>query len=162
MSEADIMLIEKEVQRKSFRDIAFLLDRTVDDVKKFIKELCEQKSIIPYQQLLNDKKDQSKEATKKPREKKEKKKEPKVISRIIETQLEDKRRRGRQPKFETKKVDYSQLRTVKVDEKTYIYIKPGDDPKKAIEKYKQNLNNYRHISVAEKSQAERIRRNQKS
>jgi hypothetical protein len=52
-AEFEIMVIEKEVSRKSYQDIAFFLDRSVDDVREFIGEWIKNRGIIPYQQVLD-------------------------------------------------------------------------------------------------------------
>ncbi|MBK7885158.1 MAG: hypothetical protein IPJ81_16245 [Chitinophagaceae bacterium] len=48
---------------------------------------------------------------------------------------EERKRSRRPPTYKSKEVDYSQLITVRIDAKTFIYAKPGDD----IEKLKANF-----------------------
>jgi hypothetical protein len=50
---------------------------------------------------------------------------------------EQRKKRREEPKLATKQVDRNEMITVRVDAKTVIEIKRGEDPKKAIEKYKQ-------------------------
>src|SRR5438034_1065961 len=127
-TEADIMLVEKEVSSKSYKDIAFLLDKSPDDVKSFISTWLPGKNIISFQSLLNARPAR----VRPPREKK--KKDPVIISRVIERAQKEKRNRAGEIIFKIKPVDLSLLQSVKVDSKTWIYIKPGEDPVKAKEK----------------------------
>jgi hypothetical protein len=145
-AEFEIMVIEKEVSRKSYQDIAFFLDRSVDDVREFIGEWIKNRGIIPYQQVLDESK-----PVKPPKEKKEraprknitaiqrekKEKVKRITSRVI---VPDKRpAMNKRGVYRTRVVDYSQMQTVKIDEKTYIYIKLGEDPAQAKKKYLDNL-----------------------
>lgn len=148
-SEADIMLIKKEITRKSYLDIAFLLDKELQDLKLFLEEWSPAAGIISYQQLLDERQASRPVRIRKPRQMQEKK--PKIISRIIENEQKEKRQKGREPKFQTKAVDYSQLQSVRVDQRTFIYIQAGDDPKKAIEKYHQTLEDYKHRGQGDKT-----------
>lgn len=45
------------------------------------------------------------------------------------------RENRRQPAFKNKEVDYNELRTLRIDKRTVIYIKYGEDPKKAKENF---------------------------
>lgn len=68
----------------------------------------------------------------------------KQIARVNEQEaLRVKREKSRGPLYQTKQVDYTQKRMVKVDSKTWIYVDPGQDQKKAVEKvltdYKKSL-----------------------
>jgi hypothetical protein len=40
---------------------------------------------------------------------------------------------------QSKEVDYSELRTVRIDSKTWIYVKPGEDIEKLKKKYSRTL-----------------------
>lgn len=45
------------------------------------------------------------------------------------------RRKRHEPLFQTKTVDYSNLRTVRIDDRTVVYAKPGEDPDDVRERY---------------------------
>jgi hypothetical protein len=83
------MIIRKEISRKSYSDIAFLLDRSVEETTTIVNELAKDIGMIPYQQVLDEKRKELKmlrpakePKIRKPRE--QKKKEPVIISRIVE------------------------------------------------------------------------------
>lgn len=146
-TEADIMLIEKEISQKSYKDIAFLLDRPVEEVIGFCILYAREKGIVTYQQQLDENRPAKKvreKAEKAPREKKHagrpaKKPEPKIISRQIIQEQKVKRDRQGKPIFKTKTVDLSRLHQVRIDHKTCIYIKPGQDPEKVKKTYLKRL-----------------------
>lgn len=155
-TEADIMLIEKEISQKSYKDIAFLLDKPVEEVIGFCIKWAFEKGITTYQQLLDEKRKPRavrEKAGKASREKKVKVpapakpkrpvgrpvKEPLVISRRIEQEQKQKRDRQGRPIFQTRTVDLSKLHQVRIDHKTCIYIKPGQDPEKVKKAYLKRL-----------------------
>jgi hypothetical protein len=69
----------------------------------------------------------------------EKKKEVKALIAKQNADRRQKNRENEKPKFVQRTVDYSQLVSVRVDSKTIIYIKPGEDPEIAKKKYIANL-----------------------
>lgn len=137
------MLIEKEITRKPYRDIAFLLDKSTEEVKAFVSAWIDGKSIIPFEPLHQPAREKKVPAERKPREKKEKKKEAKIISRRIEHEQKTRRERSERSVFKTKVVDLSKLHQVRIDQKTCIYIKPGQDPVKAKNNYLNKLKEHK-------------------
>ena len=146
-SEADIMLIEKELTRKSYNDIAFLIDKTAQEVAEFITAYSQAKNLIPFQHLLDQKKSSKPAVFKEPKPKKEKK--PIVFSRIIVPDEKQKKNRKGEIIFKSKPIDLSKLKQVKIDNKTWIYIKPDQDPVQARIKYMQRLTEYKSRSMEE-------------
>lgn len=140
----DTMLIEKEITRKSYRDIAFLIDRTKEDVAEFVTYWLRGKDIVPFELLEQEKRAARPKPERKPRPKKEKKKEPVIISRLVPSESPKpyeghfRPRRG-QPVFKTKAVDLSKLVQVRIDSRTCIFIKPGQDPEEEKARFISNL-----------------------
>lgn len=139
-TQLDITLMQRELPQKTYADIAFLLDRSVEEVAAFINDYCRDSGLISYQQTLDQKR---KTREPKPQQRKEKKKPAKVISRILNTDQQKVnegrvRVRAGQVIYKTKKVDYTQLQTVRIDDKTVIYCKPGETPTDARERYFNN------------------------
>lgn len=139
--EFEILMIEKEIRRKSYADIAFLLDRPVEEVSAFINDYLIGKDIVTFQQLLDQRLSERPARIKKPKQprepKPEKKKEKVISSRVI---IPDRRPRAEsRRRYKTLEVDYSTLRTVRIDSKTFIYIKDGEDPATAKDKYLASL-----------------------
>ncbi|HTD95132.1 MAG TPA: hypothetical protein VK644_15005 [Chitinophagaceae bacterium] len=60
---------------------------------------------------------------------------------LDERRQAEKRQSESRGKLRTRVVDYSQMRSVKVDNGTYIYVKKGEDPAAAIQLYKANNSN---------------------
>lgn len=136
-ADYEIMIIEKEVTKKSFRDIAFLLDRPVNEVTAFINQWSQDKNITTLQQQLDEKKKTKAPVVRLPREKK--KKDLQVFSRIIIPDQKQKKNRKGEIIFKTRVVDLSRLQEVRIDNKTCIYVKPGQDPVEAKERYLERL-----------------------
>lgn len=142
---ADIMLIEKEIGRKPYSDIAFLIDRTKADVAEFVKHWLDGKDVVPYELQLQQKRASRAPVERKPRAKKEKQKKPVIISRSVPSEAPVKpnegnfRMRRGQPVYNTKAVDLSKLVQVRIDAKTCIFIKPGQDPEEEKARFISNL-----------------------
>jgi hypothetical protein len=151
-SSLDVMVIEKEILRKTYSDIAFLIDKPVELLRDFIAEHFRDKQVLTYQQVLDQQK-KSRPVVKreKPATLKKIKKEQdeaRGTAAAVAWQNQTKTNRDREWKrsYKTKKVDYSKLRTVKVDNKTFIYIKPGEDPEAAKKKFLANQVKYKFHS----------------
>jgi hypothetical protein len=126
----EIDLIGRELSRKSYSDIAFLIDKEISDVTSLARTHFP--DLIPYQVLLDEKKAARPPVIRKPRPPKEKK--PKIISRRIVQEQKVQRARRNEPKFATKVVDYSNMKSIRVDDRTYAYPKPGEDPEQCRER----------------------------
>ncbi|MGN6478316.1 MAG: hypothetical protein ACTHKV_13910 [Flavipsychrobacter sp.] len=137
-ADYEIMIIEKEVAKKSYRDIAFLLDRSVEEVKAFVTAFIQDKNIVPFQTTI----EQARKA-RTPVVRINRKKAAVIISRTIEQAQKIKRNRAGEIIYKTKVVDLSKMQEVRIDRKTCIYIKPGQDPQLAKEKYLQRLKDFR-------------------
>lgn len=140
----ETMIMQREAATKTASSIAFLLDRSVDDVKWFLRSIAEDGGISTRQSQIEQKKAARPVKQKVPKPKKQK--APKIISREVkfvpsafELQQRAKRTKEAADRFQTKAVDYSQLITVKVDNRTHIYIKPGQDPQAAIDRFHKSL-----------------------
>lgn len=138
-SELDLVIIEREVTKKSYSDIAFLLDRPIEQVSSFITEFLLGKEITSFQQLKDQRKASRAPAARQAREKKAKEKKPLVISRKIIPDRNFKLNRAGEKVFTSKVIDLSQLQEVRIDSKTCIYIKPGQDPNEEKNKYLKRL-----------------------
>lgn len=131
----ELRVINNFITKKSQQEIADLLDRPIIEVSDVISSLCRHKNITPFQekkQYANIRRQVQKPLNEK--------KQAKIISRKIEQQQLEARRKRDEPKFATKQVDYSQMRRVQVNAKTWIYIKPGEDPELAKNNYHNRFN----------------------
>lgn len=66
---------------------------------------------------------------------KEDRRQAEIVRRAAEN---SKKYQRRPPAFKTIHVDYTQLQTLRIDRKTTIYIKPGQDPEAAKKKFLKN------------------------
>ncbi len=133
LSELDQQLIEKELHRKSFADIAFLLDCDVAEIRRYV----DGKGLPCYQDKLDAKRSNRPVKEQKPKEPKQKKeKEPTIISRVIKNNSAPNKMTVKNGawnrSYQTRKVDYSKLKTVRVDDKNHIYV-PIDASKQFID-----------------------------
>lgn len=64
--------------------------------------------------------------------------------RRVAADIESKARRAKrnEPKFETRKVDHTTMIPVRINAKTYIYIRPGDDLQKAKDRFLKTHTTY--------------------
>jgi hypothetical protein len=158
-TELEIALIEKEATRKPYSEIAFLLDRTVKEVKDFISVFFKDREIVLFQSLLDEKKKTRPSVIREPRPSKGEKKKPRKISRIIqqENKAAFKNTRGGRVYFD-RQVDYSKLITVRIDDKTFVYAQPGEDPDKVREKYFHNLTLPKQISPSQRNKTLEVKK----
>lgn len=157
-TEADILVLEKEICFKSYKDIAFLIDKSLEDLTKFLDGWLPGKGLIPFQLLLNQK------AVNRPvrvREKKQTKKKPVILSRMIlpDKPGQTKRRNALgETKYRTRKVDYSKKQMVRIDDKTWIYINEGEDPVKARIIYLKKLSEHNSSLMAREQISKEVKK----
>jgi hypothetical protein len=139
-SELDIQIIQKELQRKSYADIGFLIDKTEEEVRAAATLIADSTGVIPYQHILD--------ARKKTREIKparQKKKQPVIISRIIDKQtINPDRFRKKEKRWGNREVDWSKMVTVKIDHRTSVMARRDQDPREVREKYFANQKKYKN------------------
>lgn len=147
--------------QKSASDIARLLDYDIADVTAFINSAVEGSEIVTCQMKLDARKKArpSKAAPGKRRKPEQVRRaeeknreylisEQKRLNKLEKENIEQSRRKAswesRRPLYKTKVVDYSKLITVRINRKTVIYAKPGED----IEKLKKSFRkNYPKLSI---------------
>lgn len=144
LSPIELQLVQKEMQLKSAADIAFLLDVPVDQIREAIAAISEESGISSKQAAIDAKEAAKPVKVPKPKiEKPKKVKEPKISSSIIrhnvEQAIKKKREKVESNRFKKREVDYSQMMSVKIDSKTYIWIKKNEDPAVAIANWKKSL-----------------------
>lgn len=143
----EVLMIKDLISNKSDNDIADMLNRPVHEVTGKIHELTG--GANPYhEKQLQKKKEQERRAEvvrlKKDRQqaKKDWESKKRTSTSIIAQQNAERqraRRKREEPKFATKQIDLSQLIAVRIDHKTTIFIKPGEDPFQAKIKYFDRL-----------------------
>lgn len=155
----EIRLLTSMVSKYSDEDIAGMLEKPVQDVTAKIQELTgganpyKEKATIAVMEKLNrlpreKKKTGPKKLPKKtgPKKSAKRQQEEEAKRRRIETRKLAAQRvaerqavkRQKEVLFKTKTVDYSQLQTVRIDHRTVIYARPGEDPETARKRYLQN------------------------
>ena len=140
-----------------------MLNLQVEDVAVYISGLIKDTGIVTRQMRLDKLKSERPVAVKTPKKlidkpapikkpndiarenmaaEKRKKAEMKRLQHEQRRQVEASNR-GKTPRrltnaFKTKQVDYTQLRTIKIDSKTTIYCKPGQDPEAVKKRFLKN------------------------
>lgn len=152
-SEYELSIIGNMILSKSNKTIADLLDRPVKEVVDLVTEIKIRENLISFQDKLDTKiaqrkalhgKHQNRRGSaamnklnnKAPETEIQKelrhKQEQRQIEKIKRLNEDEKRRSNKEknnrPKFKMKNIDYSQLHSLRIDSKTIIYIKPGEDP----------------------------------
>ncbi len=155
-STLDQSIIRNSMLSKSDKDIAALLGCSTADVHAYISNQLLGTNIVSRQMKL-----EAKRPAKKPKIKAEKKQNPaKTIRQIKQHQqklavkeqkqknltekyLAERRSKNEthenRRRYKTREVDYSKLILVKIDSKTSIYIKPGQDAEIEKERFLKNF-----------------------
>lgn len=144
--------IEKQIIRnamisKSNSEIALLIDADVHDVAAFISgittigvatrqmKIDKKKSLHKPKPAKTPRVKVSSEAKRRELEAKKLRKEQQDEKNKIEGERYATRKASREPKYKTKVVDYSTMKTIRIDSKTLIYIKAGEDETAARKLY---------------------------
>jgi hypothetical protein len=149
MEDYEIQIINKEVSKRSFVDIAFLLDRPVSEVAAYVSENYKENS---FQAQMDERR------PKVERQPRTKKKNPQILSRRILQDQKTNRDRRNEAKYVTKQIDYSKMKTVRIDDRTYVYAPIDEDPKIAREKYFANQKLPKHISPSQRGPTTEIKK----
>jgi hypothetical protein len=162
-SDTELSIIGNMMTSKSNKTIADLLERPITEIAAVINELKTRDGLSSYQDRIDAKAAERKAtAVKKPKLRvqrvvtKQNKKEVEKQKKLLEKQkarqerlnMDEKsrvqREKARGPKFNMRKVDYSQKKTLRIDSKTFIYINPGEDEEAAranfMKTYKKSFN----------------------
>jgi hypothetical protein len=146
-SEMEQSIIRNMMASKSVKDIARMVDSNVGDVAAFIKAAVEGTGIVTYQMRLDAKKMAKPAKAPKPAKAKKKKISAAALLKIEQAKKEKEQAykikmakhkealaardakvyQRRPPNYKTIVVDYTKLQTVRIDRKTVIYAKPGEN-----------------------------------
>jgi hypothetical protein len=142
LSIVEKRIIQNQLRRKPYEDIAELLDKPVSLVMNYAKEYSTGKNIVPLTEQLAKKK-RAKQLENVNRELQDKS-QRQLERKLARTRSKDvgsalKRQREERAVLPTKAIDYSQMRAVKIDNKTTIYVRKGDDVDVAIIRYRRSL-----------------------
>lgn len=160
-SEMEQSIIKNMMLRKSYKDIAQLLEYDVRDLKRFISAEIEGTDITTWQMKLDERKPVKRaRPAREPASETERlridqrkaddlKKELKLAAYRIRINNESERKQlRRQPAYKNVVRDYSKMKLVRIDEKTFIYVKPGDDIEAARERYKLQVEKSKAAFIA--------------
>lgn len=150
LNDTELSIVRNMMLSSSDKDISDLLERPVNVITDSIKELVSGTGIITHQQKLDAKKSlRSAKLPKSPKPKiltdkaradqaDQKHKETlRDIRNKIAVEREHNNRR-RESQFKTIEVDYAKLVMVKIDDRTNIYAKPGEEEKTRAEYLKKH------------------------
>ena len=151
ITETDLGLIYNMALTKPVVTIARVMEISVEEIGAIVKEYCDKNNFTSYQERMQQRKalrpskpkkvKKSKSAAiRKPkveteaqrlaREKKEERAEKARINANIQEKQRSQRESKRGPLFKTKEVDLSKLISVRLDDKTLVFVKPGTDTTK--------------------------------
>lgn len=142
----EIQMMQTMLASKPVEYIADIIEKPVHLVREKINELTGGGTIrkcfdqMQKKKALKKKTDQLNKKTFKEQDRIAKKK----ASGAIVSELMKKREERNKPKYKTRSVDYSQMISVRVDHKTVIMIRPGQDPLVEKDKF---LNKHKDIVV---------------
>lgn len=140
--------IRSSMSTKTDDEIALLLERSVEEIVQRMNELtngaaAERNRDVELQREEDAKARKSKTARKdfqkQSKEREEKRQEEhRKLKNVEEANRVRRQRQEQKRSCKTVQRDWSDYRPVRVNHKTLVYIKNGEDPKKAIELYKLN------------------------
>lgn len=139
LSVLEKQLIRSSIFNKTDMEIALLLERPVEVVTPFISTIWEGDTDTRNRLIIEKRKDADKPKKKKGRPVSMKKAS---LSEKYHADRKTARDKERGKILKTKIVDYSKMKSVKVDDKTYIQIPIGASCSQAIATYKTNRENY--------------------
>jgi len=156
-SSLEIQLIRASLANKSDEEIAELLERPVEEIVEKINELTSGGAADRSNEVANLK-------LKQEEEKLQKKKRPatvKIERKVIEQQYENKAKKKTRSiefennqrrkqveamsvnrRFKTRTIDYSNMKSVRVNRSTFVWVDKNVPDKEAIKKYNDNLDFY--------------------
>lgn len=129
ISETDRSVIKNMMLTKSYKDISFLVNRSISEVEIIVKELTDETGLISWQQKHNAKK-KPKKSTKSISPEKKELREQKERNRQERRRVNHEKQRTvreYEQRFNTIKTDYSKKIMIKIDRHTYIYAEPGKE-----------------------------------
>lgn len=125
-SEFDISAIKNMMLKRPPSYIASTLGKDIINVRSAISQIALAGNLTPYKEKMRT------VAPVKVKVLKRDKNEEKRAALNYQQSLDNKRRStSRHPQFKTKQVDYSALRSLRIDAKTVIYIKHDESPEQA-------------------------------
>jgi LytS/YehU family sensor histidine kinase len=140
LTSTEESMIRNMMLSKSYKEIAFVLDFTYDQISAYVSSVTAGTDIITYQQRLDEKKSNGRRSESLTKTKAIKVAKEKVADKKIkeereatnrhrvdhERNLENKRRESRQ-RLPTIQVDYTKKVMVRIDRTTFIYAFPGQE-----------------------------------
>lgn len=129
-TQFQMVLIHQNFKKLTDEEIATIINIPIHLVHEKINHITNGGTIqkSKTQKLLQKQKVKSKQETKK-------------IITHQRVQMSERRKQMEAPKFKTPQIDYSKMISVRIDHKTTIYIKPGQNPEEEKIKYlKQRAN----------------------
>jgi hypothetical protein len=145
----EIRIMQNMLAKRPPEFIADILDRSVIEVRQKLSEIAAGFNVLSWQRLEDIKQEKKNVAAAKKNEhvrlkkvQKEQKKKKTVIWR------EGAQLKKEVSKYATRTVDYNEMISVRIDNKTTIYVKPGEDIELAKKKYLEKLTSSREFSMA--------------
>jgi hypothetical protein len=142
-SPLEIRMLMSMVHKKPDDEIAFVLDRPVEEIAAKVLDLTGglNKAVVKIKAPKTARLPKVKQQ-RAPRKRKKKEltegERLRLLARQQRKETAVRRKANEEPKFQTKKVDYSQLTAIRIDAKTIVYAKPGEDPEEVRKKYFRN------------------------
>jgi hypothetical protein len=158
-SITEIRLIKSLLSKKTDEAIAMILERPVEEVTAKIRELSGME--VSHSDIMRRRKIRQEEQLRLKEEKKrinllqqqqniKKASTSKLIS-LQNAEREQRRKTLASPLFATRAIDYSEMKAVRIDSRTIIYAKPGEDPEVVRKKYLSNKQLPKNIAPVQRS-----------
>ena len=134
-------LIQGLLVKEAYVDIAALVNSSVEKIKAFAEEFVKDSGLVTYQSILDKKEARKLIASRK-------KKETKKVTSAVKERHSELVKKQKSPQYETKPFDPTKLVAVKVDDKTIIYVKSGEDATEARKKCLERMNRNKQDAFA--------------
>lgn len=138
-SYTELRLVQALLTKKSSADIASIVERETAEVSALIQQICKQRNLLSFDDVQHQKEKAKRWAELQKINKRQEK-------AVVLTQ----KIKPAPSRYATRKVDLSQLVSLRIDHKTIIYISPDQDPISAKANYLRKLDESRNYSIATK------------
>lgn len=130
----ELRIIQSMIKKQSYLQIAAVVDRPVEMIAEYVSQYLKGKDILTFQQGIDEKILRKRKAILETADGIARNNELKRLLRSREDQRLQKRRRV-EPSFADRIQDYSTMVAIRIDNKTIIYARPGEDVQKVKQKF---------------------------
>jgi len=141
----EILVIQMNVTKMAAEDIAQLIRKPIAPVAEYIELFARKHNVITFKEKVLAKEQKKNEKAKARQQQlqlkniKSRQEKPVRISVSKANETFQRKIREEKEKYQTKSVDYSKMIAIRIDDKTVVYAKPGEDIEEVRKKALQRM-----------------------